>query len=215
MESKMEVRDTDFTQNQLLSIINKTMRHDILNDLTIINNSLEAYKDSKDERLLDNAINTIKRSFELVEDMKELEELASSGNSLKALDVREIVENVTKRYRVGVNIEGDCSVMADRAFSSVIDNIVGNAVKHGQADKVDVRIEEVGGHCRIKIGDNGVGIPQEIKERIFDEGFSSCKSNGLGLYIVRKTVERYGGCVQVEDNSPSGTIISLTLNCSP
>lgn len=212
MESKLEVRSKDHTEN-LLTLINKTMRHDILNDLTIINNSLEAYKDSRDERLLDTAIDTIKRSFELVEDMKELETLVASGNTLKSHNARKIVENVTCRYGIQTNIEGECTIIADRAINSVIDNIVGNAVKHGQADRIDVSIEDEDDFCRIKIADNGVGIPQEIKEKIFEEGFSSCKSNGLGLYIVRKTIERYGGNVQVEDNHPCGTVVILTLNC--
>ncbi len=210
----MEVRGEDHTKNQLLSLINKTMRHDILNDLTIINNSLEAYKDSKDERLLENAMSTVKRSFELVEDMKELETIVYSGNTLKPYNIREAVENVTQGYSVQTSIEGDCTVIADSALNSVIDNIVGNAVKHGQADKIDIRIEDEGNFCRIKIADDGMGIPQEMKEKIFDEGFTSCKSNGLGLYIVRKTIERYGGSVQVEDNQPHGTVIILTLNCT-
>lgn len=209
----MEVRGKDHTENQLLSLINKTMRHDILNDLTIINNSLEAYKDSRDERLLDTAIDSIKKSFELVEDMKELETLVSSGSTLKLYNVRDIVEKVTRRYSVHTSIEGKCTVIADRALNSVIDNIVGNAVKHGKADRIDIGIESKGNLCKVKIADNGMGIPQEIKEKIFEEGFSSCQSNGLGLYIVRKTVERYGGSVRVEDNRPCGTVVILTLNC--
>lgn len=213
MESKMEMGDKYHTEKQLLSLINKTMRHDILNDLTIINNSLEAYKDSKDDKLLENAIETIKRSFELIEEMRELETLVSSGNTLKPCNIREILENVTCRYRVQTSIEGECTVIADKALNSVIDNIVGNAVKHGQADRIDIRIEDEGDFCEIKIADNGLGIPQEMKEKIFDEGFSNSKGSGLGLYIVRKTIERYGGNIRVEDNQPSGTVVTLTLNC--
>ncbi|MFW6194160.1 MAG: sensor histidine kinase [Halobacteriota archaeon] len=216
MESKMEVRDTDHSKKQLLSLINKTMRHDILNDLTIINNNLEAYKDTKDEKLLDNALNAIERSFELVKDMRELENLVSAENShsLQPYNLKEVIESVAKRYHLAVNIEGDCVVIADKALTSVMDNIMGNAIKHGRADRIDVtiEIEDESDLCRVKIADNGLGIPQDMKERIFDEGFSSCRNNGLGLYIVRKTIERYGGDVRVDDNWPCGTVIILTLN---
>lgn len=208
----MEVRDTEQNKKQLLSLINKTIRHDILNDLTIISNSLEAYKDNKDERLLENALDTVKRSFELVENMKELEELVSAGNSLQPYNLREVIENVAERYTLKTNIEGDCTVVADKALSSVIDNIVGNAVKHGQADRIDVSIENEGDFCNLKIADNGLGISPEIKERIFEEGFSGCRGRGLGLYIVKKTIERYGGTIQVRDNHPCGTVFVLKLN---
>ncbi|MFO7966187.1 MAG: HAMP domain-containing sensor histidine kinase [Archaeoglobaceae archaeon] len=214
MESRVEVRSKDYTKNQLLSLINKTIRHDISNDLTIINNSLEAYKEVKDEKLLENAMNVIKRSFELVEDMKELEALVSSGNTLEPHNVREVLENIVCRYGIQTSIEGDCTVIADKALTSVMNNIVANAVKHGKADRIDVSIEDEDNFCWIKIADNGSGIPPEVKERIFDEGFSSCKSNGLGLYIVRKTIERYGGRVQIEDNQPHGTVVNLILNCA-
>ncbi|HDN73870.1 MAG TPA: ATP-binding protein, partial [Archaeoglobus sp.] len=51
----------------------------------------------------------------------------------------------------------------------------------------------------------------EIKERIFEEGFKYGENarTGLGLYIVRKVMEKYGGKVWVEDNEPTGTIFVL------
>ena len=68
----------------------------------------------------------------------------------------------------------------------------------------------------IKIADYGKGIPESIKENIFEEGisFGDSKGSGLGLYIVKKTVERYGGSIIVEDNTPQGTIFIIKLKCA-
>jgi signal transduction histidine kinase len=61
-------------------------------------------------------------------------------------------------------------------------------------------------YCELRISDNGSGIPDKIKGRVFDEGFKYGKSGhtGLGLYITKRIVERYGD-ISVEDNHPSGT----------
>jgi two-component system sensor kinase len=65
----------------------------------------------------------------------------------------------------------------------------------------------------MRIEDFGKGIPDEIKERVFEEGFAYGETgrSGLGLYIVKKVVERYGGRVEIENNSPRGTVVILRL----
>lgn len=61
--------------------------------------------------------------------------------------------------------------------------------------------------------DNGTGIPDKIKDKVFNEGFfhGQTGNTGIGLHIVRKTIERYGGSISVEDNEPSGTIFKINL----
>ena len=61
--------------------------------------------------------------------------------------------------------------------------------------------------------DNGMGIPDEIKFMIFKEGFYHGKSGhtGIGLHIVKKTIERYGGYIYVDDNKPKGVAFIISL----
>ncbi|MFO8132483.1 MAG: ATP-binding protein, partial [Thermoplasmatota archaeon] len=70
-----------------------------------------------------------------------------------------------------------------------------------------------GDTCEIRVADEGSGIPDEIKQRVFEERFShgSTGGSGLGLYIVKKTMQRYGGSVDIEDNQPTGTVVVLRL----
>lgn len=204
--------------NEVLKLINKNLRHDILNDLSVVLNSLQMYSETKDENLIRYATKAIERSIELITRMRELETLILSNGSLRPSNVREIVEEVVSNYRtasqIEFNIEGNCTVMADEALGSVIENIIRNAIRHGGANRIDIKLEG-GSSCRIKIADNGKGIPVEIKESIFDEGFSygAHRGSGLGLYIVKKTIERYGGSIHVENNKPKGAVFVITLNC--
>ena len=78
---------------------------------------------------------------------------------------------------------------------------------------LEIKIEKVRDMYEIRIADNGIGIPDEIKGRIFEEDFSHGEEarTGLGLYIVKKTMENYGGSVRVEDNTPKGSVFVLKL----
>ncbi len=199
--------------NEVLRLINKIIRHDILNDLTAISGALETYVETRDERLLETARKAVDKGIELIKRMRELELLVSSGGDLRAISARKVVEEVLSNYQIDFSIQGDCMVLADDALIPVIDNIVKNAMIHGGTDRIEVQIVEKGKFCEIRISDFGRGIPDEIKDRIFEEGFKYGKTgcSGLGLYIVKKMIERYGGEVRVEDNEPRGSTFVLTL----
>jgi signal transduction histidine kinase len=104
-------------------------------------------------------------------------------------------------------------VLADEAVSSVFDNLFNNAITHGKADKINVEIKKTKKGCKVRVSDNGLGIPDEIKDKLFEEGFTFGDEghSGLGLYIVKKTMDSYGGSVHVEDNKPKGTVFILTF----
>ncbi|HDN50144.1 MAG TPA: PAS domain S-box protein [Thermoplasmatales archaeon] len=199
--------------NETLRLINKIMRHDILNDLQIADSSLELYSEEKNEAFMEKARERIHKSIALIEKMKGLEATISSGKGLKEYHVGEVVNAVVKNYEVNCTVRGDCTVMADEAFYSVIDNLVRNAVVHGKTDKIDITIEGRGNECEIRIADHGRGIPDEIKKKLFEQRFrhGDTAGTGLGLYIVKKTIERYGGSIRVEDNEPVGTVFVITL----
>jgi len=202
--------------NEILTLINKILRHDVLNDLTILSNYLEIYKKTKDDETLNKAFKSIEKSVKLIRDMRELEILASAGTNLTSFNVREVVLNVIKEHEcesVKFTINGNCNVLADKALYSVISNIVRNAITHGKANNICINMEEKDGMCEIRIADDGKGIPDEIKGKIFSEGYTHGKTGntGLGLYIIQKTIERYGGDISVEDNKPKGTVFVIKL----
>lgn len=193
----------------LLKLINSHVRHDVLNDLTTIRSILEIYEETKDDELLKDALKKIDRSADFLKEMKEVESMISEGN-LKPLKLSNVLKTVSDKYRAYVEliVEGDCTVMADDSLSSVFDNLVRNAITHGNADRVDIKIMNRGEVCQVEVVDNGKGISDDIRERVFEEGVST-NGTGLGLFIVKKTVERYGGSVQLKDNRQKTTFVLL------
>jgi len=199
--------------NEALRLVNGILRHDTLNELMVVNGSLDMYQKTKQEKFLETGRKAVGRSVEMIKRMKELESMAVSGGSLHEYDLHQVIEDILKGYMVEFQITGEARLFADNALPSAIDNIVRNAMIHGKADRIEAKIWQEGGFTYLSIADDGIGIPDSIKQRIFVEGFSygNNAGSGLGLYLVSKTLERYGGKVRVEDNRPRGTTFVLSF----
>ena len=91
----------------------------------------------------------------------------------------------------------------------VFENLIGNAVKHGKASRIEVDIQKSENGVRIRIADDGKGIPVDVMDKISEEGFTTGSGSGLGLYIVKKLVESFGGSIKVERSVPRGTVFVL------
>jgi signal transduction histidine kinase len=65
----------------------------------------------------------------------------------------------------------------------------------------------------IRFSDFGSGIPEEIREKIFEEGFTNGPNagSGIGLFIAKKLIESYTGTISVESNQPKGTTFVVSL----
>lgn len=202
--------------NDNLKLLNKILRHDISNDLTVVSIAIEMMA-TKEENIKNKAFSAINRSVNLIEKIRILESTMSTKYTLKKINIDQVLNVIKKTYpSVNVKISGECDVMADEAFISVIDNIINNSITHGKTDRIDIEINSDEDLCWMKISDYGKGIPDEIKDRIFDEEFSygETRGTGLGLYIVKKTIERYGGSIKLEDTHPKGATFIITLNKS-
>jgi signal transduction histidine kinase/CHASE3 domain sensor protein len=100
----------------------------------------------------------------------------------------------------------------------VFENLIGNAIKFVAPGvkphvHIDARLDADAAYVRI--ADNGIGIPEDKRERVFDvfarlHGEEQYPGTGIGLAIVKKGVERLGGTVRVE-GAPSGTVFRLCL----
>jgi signal transduction histidine kinase len=198
---------------EMLRITNRILRHDIANDLNIITMALNLFEEQGDKKYLYMIKNAAHNGASLIENVKELDLISAGDRQFELLAVKSLVDGVISKHTAEFNVTGDCIVMADKALSSVIDNIISNALIHGNASKIDIGIVSHNGTCEISIADNGTGIPDEIKPKVFDEGFKYGKTGhtGFGLYIAKKTVERYNGSIRVEDNKPSGAKFIIEL----
>ncbi len=109
--------------------------------------------------------------------------------------------------------------MDARLIVQVIINIVDNAIKYTPPNShIAIKAEKQGNKAVISISDDGAGIPDALKPRIFDMFYSganqiadSRRSLGLGLSLCKSIIHAHGGEIKVSDNLPQGTIFTFTL----
>lgn len=109
--------------------------------------------------------------------------------------------------------------MDARLIVQVIINLVDNAIKYSpRGSLICIESQKKEKEVILKISDNGSGIPDELKEKVFEMFFSgankvadSRRSLGLGLYLCRAIVQAHGGKITVSDNIPCGAVFTITL----
>jgi signal transduction histidine kinase len=100
----------------------------------------------------------------------------------------------------------------ERAFQNLLLNAF-EAVSH-EHGKVELSVRKIAEHeVEIMVRDNGPGIPEDIRDRLFEPFVSSGKQNGtgLGLTVVQKIIQDHGGHITVESTSQAGTVFRVVL----
>ncbi len=168
-----------------------------------------------EKELIDTPLQILERSAKLIDNVRKLQKVRTGEHKMKTIDLGALLAEVVKEYSIvpGKNIAIDYSaasgqlVVADPLLKDVFSNLVGNAIKHSNGDiriwvKVD-KVKENNSHFyRITIEDNGPGIPDDMKNKIFNrlqQSKAKARGMGLGLYLVRSLVDSYHGRVWVED----------------
>jgi len=100
----------------------------------------------------------------------------------------------------------------------IFSNIILNALQSGAYDKsirVEITAREEGSWCIISFRDNGLGIAQELRDRIFLPHFSTKNTgSGLGLAIAKQGIEQMGGAIWFETRKGQGTTFFVKLKSS-
>ena len=169
----------------------------------------------------------------LINDLLDVAKLSANKVSLhvEALDCRGIVAEVAatlepEAVRKGLvfNVQAPAQAVQlhtdRRAFSQILINLVGNAIKFTPQGRVDVVLEETpasqGRTVQVSVRDTGPGIPLQEQSRLF-EAFSRGESadrrhhegTGLGLHLSRKLAEALGGCVGLESTEGQGSTFTV------
>ena len=180
----------------------------------VIKSALDIYQDQNDKTMLGEIEKRVEKSLKRINMHREHENFVESYKELEEYDLVTVLNEVTQNYPgIKIAISGTGEVYADNAISSVFENIINNAIKHGDTKKIDIEIDEKEEYYEIRIKDYGICIPENIKDKIFDDGFHYGKKGhtGIGLYNTEKTIENYDGEIEVADNKPKGTIIIIRL----
>lgn len=209
----------------------RRMAHEIKNPLTPIKLSTERMlkkwqaQDGEFNSIFERSTQTIIREVEALRRM--VDEFSRLGKmpELKRTptDIHDVVNEVLELYRgfKSLNIEVTNSGPIPKAdldpyqFKRVLINLIDNAIEATDRKghiSVTINSDELSNRLQLEVADDGPGIPEEDKERLFQPYFSTRKNGtGLGLAIADKIVSEHGGTIRIKDNSPSGSIFSIEV----
>lgn len=203
--------------------------HDINNMSQVAMNSLELTLESmdrdgrlrpEDKKLLEMALGSLRDITRLVDSIHALQRLKEAGIKSEPVDLNGIVQGIKKEFfeagrnnvTISYRLPPRCLVMANGLVKDMLSNLIGNSIKHSDPDRplaINVYVERVveGSRpfYRCVVEDDGPGIPDELKARLFSRflrGNTRSGGKGLGLYLVRTLAESLGGRVWVEDRVP-------------
>jgi PAS domain S-box-containing protein len=198
------------------------MSHDINNINQIAMGYLEIAGeslnlDSGDKELIQKPLEALRKSIDLIENVRKLKKLNDGGFRAEVIDLNvvlmELKAHYTKRLDKQIIINyTPCPgrlVMANGLMRDVFSNIIGNSIKHTPVKHVIINIrldsssQDGKKYYKVAVEDSGPGIPDDMKSRVFgrfERGDTKAHGNGLGLYLVKALVDDYNGKVWVEDS---------------
>jgi signal transduction histidine kinase len=103
-------------------------------------------------------------------------------------------------------------VVADVLLKQLFYNFIDNSVKHGEkVTQIRLHYSEDCREVKLFYEDNGVGVPDSNKLKLFDAGFSTGKGSGLGLYLVKRMMDVYGWTIIEEGEQGKGAKFTMTI----
>lgn len=136
--------------------------------------------------------------------------------------LEQIIDLLNIKYDCEINLpEDNLTVHCNRAaFQQIFFNLIGNSLKYNNQEKIiiDVTSIEKNGYYHFSVTDNGIGIPENKQEAIFElftiveeADRSGNRGNGIGLSTVQKLVNNLGGEISVKSKVNKGTTFNFTI----
>jgi len=228
-------------QRRLAAVKNEfisNISHELKTPIATVGVAIEALKNfnaiddpQRTREYLDISQNELQRLSLLVDKVLKLSMFEKKEIELKyeSLNLKGLVEEVTNsmrlqlekhRARVSITEDGNTDMQADRLhLQSVIFNLLDNALKYSKGDPaIQIQLQGNNDNIIMSITDNGIGIPKEYTDKVFDKFFRiphgdthNAKGYGLGLSYVAHVVRKHKGTIAVESQPGIGSKFIISL----
>lgn len=202
----------------------------ILSSTEIIMNYYDRLTEERRQEKLSTIKNQVKRLTHLMDSVLVVSKGDAQGLPFKPSlhDVHALAFSIVEEIRMGYDTsqvtidyahQGDSSnkYIDDNLFRHIFQNLLSNAVKYSRPDTiVQTRINCTDDHLTIVVVDQGIGIPKEKQENMFQtfhraDNVGTIQGTGLGLAIVKRAVETHGGTIHFNSVEDLGTMFVVKL----
>ena len=204
----------------------KQVAHEIKNPLTPMRLSVQSFErkfDAKDPKIMDKVHEFSKTLVQQIDTMGNIASAFSNFANMPAQQKETL--NVVTVTKLALDIfnepyihficeEEEIIAKLDRTqLIRIITNLVKNAIQamsNVESPRILVSVVPEAEKVKIQVADNGIGIPDEVKDKIFEPKFTTKTSGmGLGLGMVKNIVENYGGTITFTSQEGKGTVFSV------
>ncbi|TVQ05956.1 MAG: hypothetical protein EA359_01930 [Balneolaceae bacterium] len=224
-------------KNQELEDFAYTASHDLKEPLRMVRSFSELLKKRQEKNLDQKSLQYIhfivdgaRRMNQLVEDLLEYSRVGRLHLEKEIVDLNKIVDEIRENYQ-GEQSQLKPVITSEKlpemevvpiSIKLLFQNLIGNGIKYqdGQhTPEIQISCQENGTHWNFRVKDNGIGIPENYYDQIF-QIFKRLHSNdefrgsGIGLAICKKVVEQHGGEIWVESEASKGSSFYFSLKKS-
>jgi signal transduction histidine kinase len=213
-------------REQRLEVLNRVLRHNLQNDMSVILSYAEMLPDFEDQsRIQDAADKILEMGNGLISHGKKARQVETAMESAEKgttrVEVVPLVEEIVGDYRgefedVDFDLELPAAAAADviSSFEFAIENLVENAAEHNDAADpfVSVSVEQSGERLLVHVVDNGPGIPSHEYE-VLTQGEETAleHGSGVGLWLAYWVVDKSGGELRFEERDVGGTRATIDV----
>jgi two-component system phosphate regulon sensor histidine kinase PhoR len=235
-ELKLKIERLKYLDNVRTDFV-ANVSHELKTPLTSIRGFVETLEDGaiNDSNSARRFLAIIKKHAQrlgnIIDDLLRLSELESGGGIEKAeLDLRGLIDEIVmgfghsltvKQQKLSVETSGvDFTIRGDRdRIEQVFVNLIDNAIKYTkEGGRIKLQLAQTGDSVIVTVEDNGIGIPKEDIERVFERFYRVDKAHsrelggtGLGLSIAKHIVLVHNGEIRIESEVNRGTKVFVTL----
>ncbi|MEQ8476969.1 PAS domain-containing sensor histidine kinase [Fulvivirga sp.] len=223
-----ELSDRNFELDQLVYKTSHDLRSPLSSILGLVNVAKMDTATTDKSEYIEQIGFSIHRLDEFVKSMLNYAKASRIDVHLEAVDVKEIIESCLKdlafletynKVKTKFNIQGKSTIKTDKLkLKIILSNIISNAFKYMDDTKpepyLNIDINATEKEIFINISDNGIGIEEEHLPKIFDMFYRATElsqGSGLGMYIVKQSIEKLEGSITISSKFKEGTTFNISL----
>jgi len=214
---------------QHLSVLDRVLRHNFRNDMTVIEGFSEMIVNESEGPVAEFAekINgKADQLFTTVEKEREITKLLSNPTDVRTLELRPILNRTVSSVRetyptatITVELPDDVAVRASDNLDRALKELLVNAVEHSdrESPSIELSVTAMADAVAVRIADDGPGIPS-MERSILSETPNIeplYHGSGLGLWLVNLIVRKSGGALAIDENEPRGSVVTVELQHAP
>ena len=205
--------------NEKLDVVGSLTRHDVRNKLSTVTGYSyllkKKYSDHPDiVTAIDKQIESVKEIGRIFEFAKIYEELGAK--ELSYVDVEKAINEAVALFSgLTFKIVNDCHgllVLSDSFLRQLFYNLIDNSLKHGEkVTQIRIYCSKAGDNVNLTYEDDGVGIPEANRQKLFSKGFTTTKGTGFGLSLIQRMVDVNGWSITEQGKPGKGVKFIITI----